>query len=113
MHSDQMRTIGYDETQHPSYLSDVATYARGHKRLNFVLGSPEVADVIEKSGYKPFNYRYHTDHRAYFVDINTNILFGATIQPLAKFSDRILHSNNIRQVTNYIQIAKAQNAHRM
>jgi hypothetical protein len=98
--------------QHP-YLSDVATYARGHKRLDFVLGtSPEVAHVIGKSGYKPFNYRYHTDYRAYFVDLNTNILFGATIQPLAKFSDRILHSNNIRQVTKYIQIAKAQNAHR-
>ena len=32
------------------------------------------------------------------------ILLEATIQPLATFTDRVLHSNNIRQVTNYIQI---------
>jgi hypothetical protein len=89
--------------QHP-YLSEVATYTRGHKRLDFILGSPEVAHAIERCGYEPFNYRYHTDHRAYFMDLNTNILFGSTIQPLARFSDHVLHSNNIRQVTKYIQI---------
>jgi exonuclease III len=89
--------------QHP-YLSEVATYARGRKRLDYILGSPEVAHAMEKSGYEPFNYRHHTDHRAYFVDVNTRILFGSSIQPLAKFTDRILHSNNLQQVTKYIQI---------
>ena len=89
--------------QHP-HLSEVATYARGRKRLDYALGSPEVAHALENCGYEQFNYRYHTDHRAYFLDFNTRILFGATIQPLAKFTDRILHSNNIRQVTQYIQM---------
>jgi hypothetical protein len=84
-------------------LTEVATYARGSKRLDYVLGSAEIANSIENCGYEPFNFRYHTDHRAYFIDLNTNILFGTTIQPLAKFTDRILHSNNIRQVTRYIQ----------
>ena len=65
--------------------------------LHFFLDPPL---LIENA----LNYRYHTDHRAYFVDLNTHILFGATIQPLAKFSDRVLHSNNIRQVTKYIQL---------
>jgi hypothetical protein len=88
--------------QHPN-LVEVATYARGSKRLDYVLGTAEIANSIENCGYEPFNFRYHTDHRAYFIDLNTKILFGSTIQPLAKFSDRILHSNNIRQVTKYIQ----------
>ena len=89
--------------QHPN-LVEIATYARGRKRLDYVLGSAEIANSIENCGYEPFNFRYHTDHRAYFIDLNTKILFGTSIQPLAKFSDRILHSNNIRQVTKYIQI---------
>ena len=89
--------------QHP-HLIDIATYARGRKRLDYVLGSPEIAHSIETCGYEPFNFRYHTDHRAYFIDLNTKILFGAAIQPLAKYTDRILHSNNIRQVTKYIQV---------
>ena len=89
--------------EHP-HLTEVATYSRGSKRLDYILGSPEVAHALLSCGYEPFNYRYHTDHRAYFLDLDTQLLFGATIQPLAKFSDRILHSNNIRQVTKYIQI---------
>lgn len=89
---------------HHPHLDEVATYARGRKRLDFVLGSHDIAIAIINCGYESFNFRYHTDHRAYFVDINTNILFGSNIQPLAKFSDRILHSNNIRQTTKYIQL---------
>jgi hypothetical protein len=72
--------------------------------LDFVLGSHDIAIAIINCGYESFNFRYHTDHRAYFVDINTNILFGSNLQPLAKFTDRILHSNNIRQTTKYIQL---------
>ena len=49
--------------QHP-HLVEVATYARGSKRLDYVLGSVEIANAIENCGYEPFNFRYHTDHRA-------------------------------------------------
>ena len=89
---------------HHPHLDEVATYARGRKRLDFVLGSHNVATAIINCGYESFNYRYHTDHRAYFVDINSQLLFGSTPQSFAKFSERILHSNNIRQVTKYIQL---------
>jgi hypothetical protein len=88
--------------QHP-HLQDPATYTRGHKRLDFALGSDRIAIAVQACGYEAFNYRFHTDHRAYFIDLNTELLFGSPTQPLSQFSSRILHSNNIKQVTSYIK----------
>jgi endonuclease/exonuclease/phosphatase family metal-dependent hydrolase len=88
--------------QHP-HLQDTATYTRGHKRLDFALGSDRVAMAVQACGYEPFNYRFHSDHRAYFIDLNTELLFGSATQQLSQPSNRILHSNNIKQVTRYIE----------
>jgi hypothetical protein len=58
---------------------------------------------VVKAGYEAFNVRYPTDHRAYYVDLSIDELFGTQIQPLAKFEPRILKSNNKNQVTAYIK----------
>ena len=87
--------------QHP-HLQDIATYTRGHKRLDYALGSTIVAQAVRACGYEPFNYRFHTDHRASFIDFDTEALFGSATQTLVNHSSRILHSNNVKQVTQYI-----------
>ena len=89
-------------TQHP-HLQDPATYARGQKRLDFALGTARLSATVQACGYEAFNYRFHTDHRAYFIDFDTESLFGSATQPLPPCSLRRLHSNNIKQVTQYIK----------
>lgn len=87
--------------QHP-HLQDIATYSRGHKRLDYALGSTIIAQAVRACGYEQFNYRFHTDHRASFIDFDTEKLFGSATPTLMNHSSRILHSNNVKEVTQYI-----------
>jgi exonuclease III len=80
-----------------------ATYARGNKCIDYALGSPDILPAIVSAGYEPFNERFHTDHRAYFIDFDTTLLFGSTTQHLSALEPRIMSSTNITQVTQYIR----------
>ena len=80
-----------------------ATYARGQRCLDFAPATPHVINAVEQAGYEAFNARYQTDHRAYFVDLSTDKLFGIQIQPLSKHEPRVLKANNLKQVTAYIK----------
>lgn len=62
-----------------------------------------MADAVCKAGYEPFNARYTTDHRSYFIDLSISKLFGMPFQPLSALEPRILKSNNLNQVTAYIR----------
>ncbi len=37
-----------------------STYARGRKRLDYVLVSPRIIDTVRFAGYKPFTHRFHS-----------------------------------------------------
>ncbi len=52
------------------------TYARGHQCLDYVFATPRVENSVVKAGYEAFNARYPTDHRAYYVNFSTELLFG-------------------------------------
>jgi exonuclease III len=80
-----------------------ATYARGRTRLDYALATIHVASALKRAGYEAFNERFHTDHRAYFLDFDTRDLLGTTTQPLQSPAARILKTNNVAQVTQYIQ----------
>ena len=56
-----------------------------------------------RCGYESFNERFATDHRAYFFDLDNNLLFGNITQPLASPTLRVLKSNNVEQVTQYLK----------
>ena len=88
-------------TRHSTPLP--ATYARGRKCLDYGFATNHVVQALEACGYEPFNLRYTTDHRPYFFDFNTDILFGNATPSLATPTQRILHSNNVKQVTYYIK----------
>jgi hypothetical protein len=55
------------------------------------------------AGYEPFSSRFPSNHRAHFLDFDTQKLFGTETQTLGKHSDRILRSNNVAQTTQYLQ----------
>ncbi|KAI2491604.1 hypothetical protein MHU86_22948 [Fragilaria crotonensis] len=80
-----------------------ATYARGKKCLDYGLATRRVAHALIQCGYEAFNERFTTDHRAYFFDLDNDLLFGNTTQKLASPALRILKSNNVEQVTAYIK----------
>jgi hypothetical protein len=88
-------------SRHSSALP--ATYARGSKCLDYALASPSVNEALISSGYEEFNARIASDHRGYFFDFDTNILFGSETQQLATSTKRGLSSSNVHQVTEYIQ----------
>jgi hypothetical protein len=57
-----------------------------------------------RSGYEPFNERFHTDHHAYFLDVDTARLFGRPTQKLSTHTRRVLNTANPGQVTQYLKI---------
>ena len=79
--------------RHPT-LTEPATYARGRKRLDYALGTHRVASSLKAGGYEQFFFRFHTDHRAFYMDFSTEGLFGSPTQQLAKMVERGLHSRN-------------------
>ncbi len=81
-----------------------ATYARGRTRLDYALSTIHVASALMRSGYEPFNERFHTDHRAYFLDFDTARLFGRPTQKLGAHTRRVLNTANPGQVTQYLKI---------
>ena len=83
--------------------SPPATYARGTRRLDYALASPHVCGALRKAGYDAFNERFHSDHRGYYFDFDTAILFGTNTQQLAPREPRGLKANNVKQVTEYIR----------
>ncbi|KAI2497109.1 hypothetical protein MHU86_17370 [Fragilaria crotonensis] len=53
-------------------------------------------------GYEAFNVRLSSDHRGFFIDFDTDKLFGSPTPNLASPNRRMLKANNIHQVTAYI-----------
>ena len=80
-----------------------ATYARGRKRLDYALASPSIAAALKRAGYEAFNSRLVSDHRGYYMDFDTQLLFGSITQTLSSKQNRGLHSNHPSQVTMYIR----------
>jgi hypothetical protein len=79
------------------------TYARGHRCLDYAFATELEANAVERAGYEPFNSRFPTDHRSYFIDLSISALFDIQLQPLAKYEPRVLQSINVNQVTAYIE----------
>ncbi|KAI2490979.1 hypothetical protein MHU86_23581 [Fragilaria crotonensis] len=69
-----------------------ATYARGTKRLDYALASPLVGEALISAGYEEFNAHIVSDHRGFFLDFDTNLLFGSETQQLVSAEARDLSS---------------------
>jgi hypothetical protein len=88
---------------HHSHKPPPATYARGQKRLDYVLASSNVQVALKAAGYEAFDNRIASDHQGYFLDFDTTTLFGLETQQLATRHRRPLSARNVKQVTSYIR----------
>lgn len=73
--------------------SEVPTYSRGHKRLDYLFLTPSLQPALQRSGILPFDTIYISDHRAIFLDLDLSILGSSTVNLLSP-SQRYLHSGN-------------------
>jgi hypothetical protein len=91
--------------QRNSHLPEPNTYARGSTRIDYALVSPELTDAVTECGYEPFHQRIKSDHRGFFLDFDTELLFGNSTPTLAPMSSRDFTSKNPANNSQYI-IAK-------
>ncbi|KAI2490278.1 hypothetical protein MHU86_24299 [Fragilaria crotonensis] len=96
----ELNLVNLSTCRHSSKVP--ATYARGSKCLDYALGSMRFKDAMISMGYDAFNARLSSDHRGFFIDFHTDILFGSPTQDLATPTRRMLKANNPHQVTVYI-----------
>jgi hypothetical protein len=80
-----------------------ATYARGTKRLDYVLMSERCAISVRQCGYEPFNHRLFSDHRGMFVDLDMALLFGNLDNVLASMTYRDFKAGDPQAVSEYLQ----------
>ena len=60
---------------HPT-LPTFNTYARGSQRIDAIFCSPTIIPMINAIGYAPYNWVTNSDHRAIFLDIQSQQLFN-------------------------------------
>ena len=81
--------------------NEVAIYASGSKRLDYIMVSSNMITSITESGYEPFNFRIHSDHTGCFIDIVTDRIIGST-QPIAPPTGRDICATSTHSNTQYI-----------
>jgi hypothetical protein len=69
-------------TSRHNEAATTATYARGTKKIDYILITPELLPLVTRSGMLPFYTGKHTDHRGLFIDINSKALFHRKIADL-------------------------------
>jgi hypothetical protein len=84
-------------------LQEPNTFIRGSTRIDYALISPELTDAVSACGYESFHQRIKSDHRGFFLDFNTSILFGNSTPSLAPMSLYDFSSKNPSNNTAYIQ----------
>ena len=78
------------------------TYARGQRRIDYILCSKELHPYIYKTGIEPFNQRIFSDHRGLFIDLKYDGLFDRDVPPIVSVSCRDLRSTNANQAMKYV-----------
>jgi hypothetical protein len=79
------------------------TYARGKHCIDFMMGTPKIAEAVKAAGYFPFFAgAWHSDHRALYIDIDTLALFNGDPHNLESATNRNLLSNNKLQSSKFL-----------
>ena len=53
------------------------TYDKGRTVIDYLFVTEDVVPTVNAAGYMPFNHRVHSDHRGFYLDIDTAKLFGS------------------------------------
>ena len=79
-----------------------ATYQRGTRRLDYALLSPSLLNHVKAAGYDPFSYRIPSDHRGFYLDVDTEAVFNQEIHPLASAKRRDFYATTPAIVRQYV-----------
>jgi exonuclease III len=85
-----------------SLLQEKPTYARGSKRVDYILLSSRVLNYVSKTGAEPFNFRIFSDHRGLFVDFSLPGFFDRAPNLLVPAKSRDLIYDCPRHVRKYL-----------
>ena len=77
------------------------TYARGTKRIDYILTTAEISEFVTAAGILPLHEFVTSDHRALFIDVSLLQYLRGDPNPLAPASCRGLKSNDPRAVRKY------------
>jgi hypothetical protein len=86
---------------HHQGINDIATYARGTKRIDFILLSKNLIEKTTASGFLAFYDGIETDHRGSFVDFDADMLFKDKTPVLHTQAQRNLKSKKPQAVKQY------------
>jgi hypothetical protein len=64
---------------------------------------PQIYQAVTACGYNPFNERFFSDYRGYFVDLDIHQLFGNKLQHLASLPFRDVRGKDTKCVTEYVE----------
>ena len=74
---------------------------RNSKRIDYMLGSPNVAKALRRAGIEPYGEGYTSDHRGLFIDLNINELLSGHIAELDTPNGRGINSCTPKSVQVY------------
>jgi hypothetical protein len=80
-----------------------ATFSGGRTRIDYVLMSHTPAAAVRHCGYEPPTYRFQGDHRGFFLDFDTDKLFGNTTPVLAQPASRNIVSSDRQNCAYYVE----------
>jgi hypothetical protein len=83
--------------------NEVATYARGSERLDYIFCSASLLPAVAKCGAEPFNQHIFSVYRALFVDWHKDILFGSKCSPIQSSTQRRLQAKSRPAQAKYIK----------
>ena len=86
---------------HHDGINNIATYARGSKRIDFILISKTLVQKTTSSGFLAFYDGIESDHRGCFVDFNAYLLFKGKTLTLHTQAPRNLTSKKSKTVRQY------------
>jgi hypothetical protein len=89
-------------------MTNISTYARGSRKIDFIFGTKRVADFCTDSGIVPFGFGYPSDHRALFVRINISKILNARVTAVESRHARKLQNATPKERALFLE---AVNAH--
>jgi hypothetical protein len=82
--------------------NEVATYARGTKRLDYILMTEQIASHTSSCGAEPFNHRFYSDHCGIWADLELLGLLDRNLPPLARPQFHDIRSGQPKLVRKYV-----------
>jgi hypothetical protein len=82
--------------------SNFATFVGGRSGIDYVLMSQNAASALRHGGYEPPDFRFKGDRRAFFLDFDTNTLFGNIAPVMSPSAFRNLVSNERQNCARYV-----------